>query len=75
MSAFINKHVFTAELPYEKDAAVTDYLRNHFTKVDNFIMSLGQMSSVPPSTLDVYINGKKEKGCEGEERKKARKGP
>lgn len=58
MSAFINKHVFTAELPYEKDAAVTNYFRQHFHRVDDFIMSMGQMSKIPPSKFITYLDGK-----------------
>jgi len=57
MSTTWNKHVFTAELPYEKDAAVTLFLRNNFKRVDDFIMSLGQMSNIPPNKLYTYING------------------
>lgn len=52
------KHVFTAELPYEKDAVATKFLVNHFEKVDDFIMSLGQMSNIPPSRLFQYEAGK-----------------
>ena len=46
-----NKHIFTAELPYEKDAVVSLFLRENFAQVDDFIMSLGQMSNIPPSRL------------------------
>ena len=53
-----NEHIFTAELPYEKDAAVTRYLVENFHKVDDFVMSLGQMSNIPPSRLFQYENGK-----------------
>lgn len=52
------KHVFTAELPYEKDPVVTVFLRERFERVDDFIMSLGQMSNIPPSRLFKYKNGK-----------------
>jgi glycosyltransferase involved in cell wall biosynthesis len=52
------KHIFTAELPYEKDAVVTLFLRDRFDRVDDFIMSLGQMSNIPPSRLLTYKNGK-----------------
>lgn len=58
MATFWEKHIFTAELPYEKDAVVTLFLRHHFEKVDDFIMSLGQMSRIPPARLDRYINGR-----------------
>lgn len=58
MIVFWNKHIFTAELPYEKDAAVTTFFKNHFRRVDDFIMSLGQMSKIPPSHLYTYIDGK-----------------
>lgn len=58
MPTFWKKHVFTAELPYEKDAVATFFLRDRFERVDNFIMSLGQMSRVPPSRLNTYLNGK-----------------
>lgn len=58
MSTVWNKNVFTAELPYEKDAAVTLFLKNHFKRVDDFVMSLGQMSRIPPNKLYSYINGK-----------------
>ena len=53
-----NKHIFTAELPYEKDAVVSLFLRENFAQVDDFIMSLGQMSNIPPSRLLTYKNGK-----------------
>jgi len=52
------KHVFTAELPYEKDQVVTQFLKERFEKVDIFIMSLGQMSNLPPSRLFSYSAGK-----------------
>lgn len=58
MPAFWKKHIFTAELPYEKDAVVTRFLCNRFERVDDFIMSLGQMSRIPPSRLYTYLNGK-----------------
>ncbi|MDP1721678.1 MAG: glycosyltransferase [Candidatus Gottesmanbacteria bacterium] len=51
-------HVFTAELPYEKDQIVTLFLRERFERVDSFIMSLGQMSTLPPSKLSTYLRGK-----------------
>ncbi len=51
-------HVFTAELPYEKDQIVTLFLSERFERVDSFIMSLGQMSNLPPSRLLSYTNGK-----------------
>lgn len=53
-----NKHVFTAELPYEKDQVVTLFLKERFEKVDLFIMSLGQMSNIPPSRLFSYQKNK-----------------
>lgn len=56
--AFWKKHIFTAELPYEKDSVATRFLRNRFERVDDFIMSLGQMSHIPPSRLYTYLNGK-----------------
>jgi glycosyltransferase involved in cell wall biosynthesis len=58
MSIFWKKHIFTAELPYEKDAVVTLFFRRHFQRVDNFIMSLGQMSRIPPSQLYSYEKGR-----------------
>ena len=58
MGKFWNKHVFTAELPYEKDQIVTLFLKERFEKVDSFIMSLGQMSNIPPSRLFSYRKGK-----------------
>jgi len=51
-------HVFTAELPYEKDAVVTKFLVKNFYKVDDFIMSLGQMSNIPPSRLLSFEDGR-----------------
>jgi glycosyltransferase involved in cell wall biosynthesis len=58
MTQFWNKHVFTAELPYEKDQIVTLFLKERFEKVDVFIMSLGQMSNIPPSKSLTYQKGK-----------------
>ena len=58
MQKIWNKHVFSAELPYEKDQPVTLFIRERFRKVDVFIMSLGQMSNIPPSRLSSYRNGK-----------------
>ncbi|MFH1833027.1 MAG: glycosyltransferase [Candidatus Levyibacteriota bacterium] len=58
MAKFWNKHVFSAELPYEKDQPVTLFLKERFEKVDVFIMSLGQMSNIPPSRLFCYVKGK-----------------
>lgn len=58
MTSFWNKHVFTAELPYEKDQIITLFLKEKFKKVDVFIMSLGQMSNIPPSKLYSYEKGK-----------------
>ncbi len=52
------RHVFTVELPYEKDQPVTLFLRERFARVDSFIMSLGQMSVLPPSKLLSYRDGK-----------------
>jgi len=52
------KHIFTAELPYEKDQIVTLFLKERFEKANVFIMSLGQMSNIPPCRLLSYINGK-----------------
>lgn len=57
MKKYRNKHVFTAELPYEKDPVVTLFLREHFEVVNDFIMSLGQMSNIPPSQLLTYKKG------------------
>lgn len=57
MKTFWNKHVFTAELPYEKDQVMTQFLKERFEKVDTFVMSLGQMSNIPPSRLLSYKNG------------------
>lgn len=57
MTKFWNKHIFSAELPYEKDQPVTLFLRERFEKVDAFIMSLGQMSNIPPSRLFSYRKG------------------
>lgn len=54
MKKFWHKHVFTAELPYEKDQIVTLFLKERFKKTDVFIMSLGQMSNIPPSELLSY---------------------
>lgn len=58
MAKFWKKHVFTAELPYEKDQPMTLFLKEKFEKVDVFIMSLGQMPNIPPSRLFSYTNGK-----------------
>lgn len=58
MSKLWNMHVFSAELPYEKDQIVTLFLRERFKKVDVFIMSLGQMSNIPPSRLFSYTKGR-----------------
>jgi len=58
MNKLKNLHIFTAELPYEKDQPVTLFLRDNFVRVDDFIMSLGQMSNIPPSRLYQYENGK-----------------
>ena len=58
MSVFWKKHVFTAELPYEKDAVATRFFRRHFERVDDFIMSLGQMTRIPPNKLNTYKNNK-----------------
>lgn len=58
MPTFWKEHVFTAELPYEKDQVITLFLRDRFVRVDSFIMSLGQMSNIPPSRLYSYLNGK-----------------
>jgi len=55
---YIDMHVFTAELPYEKDAVVTKFLVKNFYKVDDFIMSLGQMSNIPPSRLLSFEDGR-----------------
>src|SRR3989339_661284 len=52
-----NKHVFTAELPYEKDQVITLFLRDRFSRVDSFVMSLGQMTRIPPSKLYSYVDG------------------
>lgn len=57
MTTFWKKHVFTAELPYEKDQVMTQFLKERFKRVDAFIMSLGQMSNIPPSRLFSYKNG------------------
>ena len=57
MKNFWNKHVFTAELPYEKDQVVTLFLRDRFSRVDSFVMSLGQMIHIPPSKLYSYVDG------------------
>lgn len=51
-------HVFTAELPYEKDQVMTLFLLERFERVDSFVMSLGQMSTLPPSKLTSYLNSK-----------------
>ncbi|MFC1649274.1 glycosyltransferase [Patescibacteria group bacterium] len=53
-----NIHVFTAELPYEDDQPVTQYLKNNFTEAESYVMGLGQMSRIPPSKLLSYRNGK-----------------
>lgn len=58
MKKIWKKHVFTAELPYEKDQVVTLFLKENFVRVDVFIMSLGQMSNLPPSEFSSYLNGK-----------------
>lgn len=58
MRNFWKKHVFSAELPYEKDQIVTLFLKERFQRVDAFIMSLGQMSNIPPSRLFSYTQGK-----------------
>jgi len=50
-------HVFTAELPYETDQVITLFLRDRFSRVDSFVMSLGQMSRIPPSKLYSYVDG------------------
>ena len=58
MSNIWNKHIFTAELPYEKDQIVTLFLKEKFKHIDVLIMSLGQMSNIPPSKLSSYRDGK-----------------
>ena len=58
MAKVWNKHIFSAELPYEKDQPVTLFIRERFKHVDVFIMSLGQMSNIPPARLFSYVNGK-----------------
>lgn len=58
MANFWKRHIFTAELPYEKDQVVTLFLKERFEEVDSFIMSLGQMSNIPPSKLFSYQKGK-----------------
>lgn len=52
-----NQHVFTSELPYEKDSSVTQYLKDNYNKVDSFVMSLGQMTNIPPARLRKYRDG------------------
>lgn len=58
MTGYYKNHVFSAELPYEKDQPVTRFIIEKFMKVDVFIMSLGQMSDIPPSKLHSYYEGK-----------------
>lgn len=58
MAKYWSKHVFTAELPYEKDQVVTLFLIERFQRVNVFIMSLGQMSDIPPSRLFSYQLGR-----------------
>lgn len=58
MSVFWKKHIFIAGLPYENDSSETLFIRHHFERVNDFIMSLGQMSRIPPSRLLTYLNGK-----------------
>lgn len=53
-----DQHVFTAELPYEKDQIVTLFIKERFKRVDDFIMSLGQMSNIPASRLLSFENNK-----------------
>ncbi|KKQ75716.1 MAG: hypothetical protein US96_C0006G0028, partial [Candidatus Woesebacteria bacterium GW2011_GWB1_38_5b] len=52
------KCVFSSELPYEKDQVVTLFLKDNFKQVDSFIMSLGQMTNIPPNRLRTYKDGK-----------------
>ena len=54
MQRIWDKHIFTAELPYEKDQIVTLFIKERFKKVDVFIMSLGQMSNIPASKFSSY---------------------
>ena len=58
MNKYWHNHVFSAELPYEKDQIVSLFLRERFERLDSFIMSLGQMTILPPSSLHSYHNGK-----------------
>lgn len=58
MKKLWKKHIFTVELPYEKDQIVTLFLKERFEKVDVFIMSIGRMSNIPPCELLSYTNGK-----------------
>lgn len=58
MKKIYQKHIFSAELPYEEDQIVTLFLRERFAKADIFIMSLGQMSNIPPDRLFSYEEGR-----------------
>ena len=58
MKKFWKKHIFTAELLYEKDQIMTLFLKERFEKVDVFIMSTGRISNLPPCELLSYANGK-----------------
>ncbi len=58
MKKFWKKHIFTAELLYEKDQIMTLFLKERFEKVDVFIMSTGRISNLPPCELLSYRNGK-----------------
>lgn len=59
MAIRYNKHVFSVELPYEEDQVVTLFLRDNFARVDSLVMSLGQMSNIPPTKLVTYQVGEK----------------
>lgn len=58
MKKMWKKHIFTAELPYEKDQIMTLFLKERFEKVDVFIMSTGRISNLPPCELLSYKDGK-----------------
>lgn len=58
MKKLWEKHIFTAGYPYEEDEVVTLFLKERFRRVDVFLMSIGRTSSIPPSRLLSYVNGK-----------------
>ena len=56
-----NKHIFTAELPYEKDAVVSLFLRENFAQVDDFIISMNRAAEkAAPQAASLFVGAIKE---------------